>query len=116
MRLDVTIYEEVVRLLIVMQAGEADVVTGNTRLHHDLQMDGDDAVEFVEVISDRWSIDWSGFEYSKYFRDEGEVCSLYNLVRDKVFGDKRPLVPITVDHLVSIIEAGKWRDPNEPAV
>lgn len=116
MKPDSTVYDSIVRLLYEMQTTSNDLVTGETRLHHDLRMDGDDAIAFLNAISERWSIDWSGFEFGRHFLGESEVSSPFAWVGRRLVPEKRQKVPITVDHIVSVIEAGQWQEPNEAVV
>ena len=46
-------------------------VSADTSLSWDLGLDGDEAIEFLEEYSERFSVDVSQFEFSKHFGGEG---------------------------------------------
>ena len=113
---EATVYGSLVGLLRDCHATPRDVVTAETRLHHDLRMDGDDAVAFLNAVCERWDIEWSGFDFGRHFLGEAEVSSPFAWLGRRLFPETRRKVPITVGHLVSVIESGRWCEPNEAAV
>lgn len=48
-----------------------EFVTADTSLSWDLGLDGDEAIEFLEEYSERFSVDVSHFEIGKFFGPEG---------------------------------------------
>jgi len=57
--------------LIADQSGvKPEQISLETRLNHDLSIDGDDADELLESYAEVFSVDMTGFQWSKYFRDE----------------------------------------------
>lgn len=42
-------------------------LSADTRLLHDLGMDGTDAVEFMEAFSEEFDVDMSEFEFDRHF-------------------------------------------------
>ena len=112
---DSSTYDSVAGLLYDMQATARDVVTAETRLRQDLQMDGDDAVAFLDQVSRCWEVNLDGFEFTRFFLGEAEISSPVSWLLRRVSPSRRRKIPITVGHLVSVIDTGRWRDPDETA-
>lgn len=90
-------------------------LTPDTRILHDLGIDGDDGDELLEAFCEEFEIqNMSEIDYSAYFGPEGGglFFFLYYLVFKR---DKFLLVPITLRDLVKSAEAKRWIPPqNEP--
>ncbi len=69
--------EEVVSVLVRRTGLSPERMTPEARLVQDLGLDGDDAVDALLEISDKCSMDISGFEPSLYFRSEPTLLSLF---------------------------------------
>ena len=110
------IFDQIVEILRDTHATPNDVLTAETRLHHDLQMDGVDAAAFLSAVSDRWSVEWSGFDFGRHFLSESEVSSPFAWLSRRAIPQNREKVPVTVGHLVSVVESGRWKEPSEAAV
>ena len=113
---DSATFDSVASLLRDTQATERDVVTAETRLRQDLRMDGDDAVAFLDQVARRWDVNFDGFEFGRFFLGEAEISSPVSWLVRRVSPNKRRKTPITVGHLVSVIDTGRWQNPDEAAV
>ncbi|MGF1934499.1 MAG: DUF1493 family protein [Nostoc sp. ChiQUE02] len=86
-------------------------ITLNTRLREDLKIDGDDVDELFCKITEQFGIDWQGFIFYRYFREEPHLFSLlFECYYRKRHGI---LKTITVSHLLSVIESGVWFEPSQ---
>ncbi len=84
-----------------------DKLSENTTLYPNLGIGGDDAAEFLEVFSDKFSVDMSEFKFSKYFGPEG--CNPFSSLYCILFArDKLKKTPITLRDLVEAVENKKW--------
>lgn len=87
-------------------------ISGQTRIYHDLGIGGDDAWELLDDVREEFGVDFSNFNFSKYFPDESEALP-EKIARAFKLGPKRP--PLTVDHLLKAIEVGRWEEPTTTA-
>ena len=79
----------------------------NTRLNHDLGVDGDDGLEFMAAFSQRFGVDISAFEASKYFGPEAGG-NIFVWLWWFVTRGWPKFVPITLNDLQASILAGHW--------
>jgi hypothetical protein len=75
-----------------------------SRLSHDLKIDGDDAHDLIEAVHKEFGTSFAGMEMRDFFLDEDPLAILFGFGR----GKKKPL---TVRHLLKVIENGAWFDP-----
>jgi len=78
-------------------------------LARDLGLDGDDAVEFIELFSKRFSVNMADFNFSKYFGPEAGWNPLTFIF--SILFKKEQLTPITLADLNNSIKKGKWVIP-----
>lgn len=105
--------DEIERELIEMIrpfTGRWEAVNRTTEIYHDLYIAGDDASELLDTIAARFGTSFEGLWFPTYFPNEGEVGPLGYWAMRLGHRDKKRR-PITVAHLVSIIERGRWFDP-----
>lgn len=85
----------------------------NARILQDLDIDGDDAEEFLTAVHKRFGTRFDGFNFSTYFSNS-EIGSVEGWLRRLGFQDPRK--PLTVGHLLDVIMRGAWFDPpDQPA-
>jgi hypothetical protein len=84
-----------------------ETIREDTDLRHDIGIFGDDAVEFFDSFSVRFSVDLRDFDPGEYF--EGEGYPDWNWVR-RLFGRKAftKLKQLRVRQLVLSAIAGRW--------
>ena len=87
-------------------------INDDTKIYHDLGIGGDDAFEFLDHISTEFKVDFSEMRFSDYFPDETEAFSERI---GKFLGFKSKRRPLTVNHLLQILEEGRWREPHKEA-
>ncbi len=82
----------------------------SSRLLDDLGLAGDDVDDlFRDLMNEFGEIDLNEFDFYRYFIDE--AAGLWPWSRSK--GNRRPKFPVTVAHLVDVVRAKKWFDPEE---
>jgi hypothetical protein len=59
----------------------------NTRITSDLRLDGDDAWELVNEVNSRYSLNFEGFNFDKYFTDESKINSIREII-EGIFSKK----------------------------
>lgn len=85
----------------------ADRLTPQTRLVHDLGIDGDDLVELMGAFFAGFTVDPAGFDFTRYAGPEG--LNLLGALNPFGRKDDGP-VPITLAMLLAAAQAGCWGD------
>jgi hypothetical protein len=84
-----------------------DKLKPTTRLLHDLQVDGDDAYEFMEGFGKHFGVNMDRFQIRRHFGSELE--SGVRWVLQKVLGPhKLGYKPITMQQLLDAVRCGAW--------
>ncbi len=78
----------------------------STTIQEDLNVWGDDAVEFIEEFGKTFNVDISEFNYNKYFRPEGDMIMVTIL---RIFRKTKTyeFTPLTLGDLEQAIKTGK---------
>ena len=89
---------------------DREKVLAQTELYHELGIAGDDAVELLEDVHERFGTSFSDLEFDDYFPVVSEATGgrLSRLLG--IRSNKRPL---TFGHLVRVVERGRWFDPED---
>lgn len=101
--------EEQVKIFVAQQTVfKIDKISLSTELGKDLGVDGDDAVELLENFSEKFQVDFSAFEFDRYFGGEVSFDPFAwfaaILSRTAVCN----LEPLTVQDLVDSAKAKRW--------
>jgi hypothetical protein len=89
-------------------------LTRETRVSEDLQIEGDDADEFMQKFSEEFKVDLSDFEFEGHFKFEGFDPIGFSRVVRKLRGDKiykEKALSITLGDLEKSMIAGRWINP-----
>jgi acyl carrier protein len=101
---------EAVRSFVAEERGmKLKKVRMDSRLEEDLGMTGDDAAEFMEKFQEQFNVDLSGFEFNKHFGPEG--FNPFWLIQKPAWLANHGKYPVTVEHLVRVVEAKEWICP-----
>lgn len=71
----------------------------DTRIFHDLGVDGDDAIELIENFSQKFDVKISDFPYEKYFGPEASL-SPFSIIAH-ILGKQKKFQPLRVADLVN---------------
>jgi hypothetical protein len=96
----------VLRLVEEISGGRR--VSPDTLLWQDLHLGGDDVVELLERIHQKFGTSFEGLVYSRFFPEEHEAIGASWAARLGL-GSKREHV--RVQHLVDVVARGQWFDP-----
>ncbi len=78
-------------------------------LETDLGVTGDDIEELFLALGDRFGVDWTGFEFHRYFSEEGTFLWPFREWRfRRQYGPKKPFL---IAHLVHVCTTGRWEPP-----
>lgn len=77
----------------------------DTRIFHDLGVDGDDAIELIESFSQQFDVDVSGFPYEQYFGAEVSLSPF--AIITQILGKRKKFQPLCVADLVSAVKLRK---------
>ncbi len=121
---EAALIDEIVKLVAEI-SGRSDV-RPDSRLGADLGIDGDDAIEILGRIASKYEIDWSEFQFPRYFDDEGadffqpffvivarRISRSFDARWRAVLAAERE---ITLRHLAHVAEMGRWIEPDEPRI
>jgi len=79
-------------------------------------MEGDDAIEFFSALAERFSVDLSTLECHRFFRGEADISSPFSWIAGWIAPERNARIPVSVRHLVTVVEDGRWHDPTPAAV
>ena len=81
-----------------------------SRLLHDLGVDGDDAGDLFQHFSARFHVDISAFQFARHFGPEAGFNPLH-FIYCRLFARHREQddLPVTIQDLAEAAEAGVWR-------
>jgi acyl carrier protein len=119
------ITDEMDRQVIEFVAGRLglrhDRVNVDTTLFGDLGVDGDDAVDFFQGFSEKFRVDLSQIDLSRYFSGEGcwpwqaplllfhALTELFTFKKSRKTPEERAgVTPITIGNLVAAVKVGHW--------
>ena len=100
---------EAVRHFVAEQSGNrVERLARETRLLHDLGIDGDDAFELFLAFGERFHVDLSPMEWPAYFGHEGDA--LGRAIKRLVGGPRAvdDKLPVALEDLAAAAEAGCW--------
>ena len=86
-------------------------LNSNAKLEDDLDIIGDDAVEFFNKFAIEFKVDLSDLDLKKYFESEGVGLLNFSWFFGKRRKIKRSEHEITIADLENVLKNGKWIDP-----
>jgi acyl carrier protein len=96
--------KELVDFVIERSFTKRDIVTPDTRLMHDLGLNGDDAIEFMMEYGKRFNVDLSRFFANEYF--DGEGLQIIDAILEKLKLRPNRLKPLPIGCLQAGINLG----------
>src|SRR6267143_6274459 len=84
--------------------GERGPITRSTAIYHDLQIMGDDAAELLQEIGKTYSISFNEFDFGLFFPDETVAGWIW--LKSKLGWHDTRRLPITVEHLLAVVNRG----------
>jgi hypothetical protein len=87
-------------------AGSNRTIDKSTLIYEDLLISGDDAADLIERIHKEFGASFRNFRFSDYFPDETE--SIFHRIFLLFARSKKK--PLTVGHLLEVIDRGEWFD------
>ena len=91
--------------------------TMETRLYHDLGLYGDGAIEDMEFLAERFSVDMSNFVFDYYFppQFEGRNWAEYELFNSipflhRILRGRRSYRELTLRMIDEAMKVGRWQD------
>jgi len=87
-------------------------LTLDTRLLHDLRIDGADGTDLVERFAKRFGVEMTGFRNELHFGPEAGCNPVAYLWLRAFQSNKLQFVPITIGDLVEAATTRHWRNPS----
>ncbi len=106
------IEETILGLVSIESPNDTELITMESTLLGDLQIDGDDAWEVIEACHHKYKVDFTNFIFQNYFRNEPCFKSPLYYFRKYKYGDEHIASrkqPLTVAQLVKACEQGVWQ-------
>ena len=94
---------------IVRSVSGARRLNRHSRVYQDLGVSGDDAWEMLQRLVDRFSVSFAKLDFNKYFPGETEAFGEHWA---RMLGLAKPRPPLTIAHLVAVVERGQWFEPD----
>lgn len=85
-------------------------ITPDSQVYHDLGLRGTDAYELLQFVESKFSVDFAGFRFKRYFH--GEYFGVKDIIRYMFGIYDESKARLTVGHLVDVAMAGEWHEPN----
>ena len=79
-----------------------------TRSGHDLGVDGDDGVEFMQAFAESFAVDLTGFEFDRYFGPEAGCNPVMGIFLRLFHLKQLRSAPITLESLLEAARSGRW--------
>jgi hypothetical protein len=86
------------------------VINEKSKLFSDLRLIGDDADFFITRFQDKFKVDFGNLEFDKYFLREFHIPFQYWYYK-KYKPEKLKRQTFTIQHLVEVVNRGKWFEP-----
>jgi len=99
--------ESVIKMIRAMTS-RSERIDHRTRILHDLSIAGDDASDLLAMIEEQLGPITIGMEFHDYFPDKSRAM-FYR--RGEFLGLWKPKKELTVGHLLTCIEQGRWVEP-----
>lgn len=89
--------------------------SGSTRMYHDLDLYGDIAEAYIEVLAERYHVDLRGFEFEKFFPHEfagkGVLARALLWVLPfaaRVARQRNEYLPLTLERIDRALRSKRW--------
>jgi acyl carrier protein len=102
---DTNILKEVIEFILEERGSYDFIITPETELYLELEIWGDDSVEFINAFSEKFDVNIENFSFDLFFKGEG--IDLFSF-----FKKKTPKKIIRVKDLVKSVKLRELRDEN----
>ena len=103
-----SIDERIIRLVAEKTGVKPAKLTMESRLVHDLGVDGDDAAELISAFEEEFGVDMSSFELSTHLRTGPTLLSVFCFLPSQKKSRPTTKVPITLGNLAEAATLGRW--------
>ncbi|MFT7387057.1 MAG: hypothetical protein ACI8VC_000294 [Candidatus Endobugula sp.] len=106
---DITIEDKVIRIISHHSGWKTTNIFRASRIESDLRIIGGDILIIIQEIERNLNTDFSTMEFGQYFHQRGEsfMARFFKIKRER----HRKAFPVTVDHLITVVENGSWFSP-----
>jgi Protein of unknown function (DUF1493) len=101
---------ELIALIRRVSGERRKPITRGTAIYHDLQIAGDDADDLLQEIAKCYSVSFKEVDLNLYFPNE--TAAGWHWLRSKLGWRDNSRPPLTVEHLLAVIERGEWFPPS----
>ena len=104
-------YDYIISLLREKYVSPHTEITGDTTLHHDLRLMGDDVQEFLVDIRKHYHANFRELDFNRFFKGEGWQLCLPEISLFRSDRKNKWKIPVTIDHLVKVCIRQSWFEP-----
>ncbi|MEM6755659.1 MAG: DUF1493 family protein [Planctomycetota bacterium] len=97
-----------IALVSSLTAVDRRQLKASTDLFRDLGVDGDDAVEVIDTIAERWDVDFSTMRWNQHFGPEQAWSPLRWFRLEERHWRQLQRVPVTIRDLAEAIASRRW--------
>jgi hypothetical protein len=106
--------EDLKQFLVERLGTRVERLALDSRLQHDLGVDGADGWELIDAFSRGFDVDLAGFQADLHFGPEAGCNPLAYMLLFLLQPQNLRFVPITVKDLVEAARSRRWQTPSRP--
>lgn len=72
----------------------------------------EDNEHFLKLFQEEFQVDMSGFNYYEFFEEDQFYLLAFVRLFKRLFGFKRKIQELTINHLLFVAKYKKWRSPS----
>lgn len=108
------VINEIISMASKISGIEESRLSRESRISSDLRIDGDDVEELIHKIDIKYSLNFDGFSFNRYFSSESEIRPLKSLLLFLgVLSKQKASYEVTLGDIEEWILAGKWKERPE---
>ncbi len=90
-------------------------INDDTRFFEGVGIDGLDAEQMMIQIAEKYNVDLSDYDPTKYHQDEAEIANFLLHIWRAIRSKTPKHSSFTALHLYNVVRSGKWFDPPPPS-
>ena len=106
---EITTEDQIISIISHHSGWKTKNIFRASRIESDLRIIGGDISVIINEIEKELNTDFSTMVFDQYFHERGEsfIARLFKVTRER----HRRAFPVTVDHLINVVENGSWFTP-----
>jgi acyl carrier protein len=105
--MDTRIADDIIMICSKVSGIYANKITLDSSINYDLKIDGDDIIEIINQLDNKYGLNTNNFNYSKYFDDEGDANIIRSFLR---FKPKKIEYDVKIKDLYNWVVNKEWKE------